>query len=195
MRRAWELVQRHPGVRAARYELSLYRDLARWMRGRVEVPAGAAALPHQPGRLQMLGFLTAIMLVEIVAVHLLLPPGTVRIVAFVVSVWGVVFVWALVASERVRPSYVTDEEIVLRRGRKVFAAVPRETVAAVRRDRSFASDVALGDGELALGGPAGTDLFLELREPVDAAHDTYPWQKVRTEPVTRLRFYAGGVEL
>lgn len=62
-------------------------------------------------------------------------------------------------------------------------------------DDRFASDVALGDGELALGGPAGTDVLLDLREPVDAAHDTYPWQKARTEPVTRVRFYAGQTAL
>ncbi|EFK53928.1 hypothetical protein HMPREF0291_11585 [Corynebacterium genitalium ATCC 33030] len=38
-----------------------------------------------------------------------------------------------------------------------------------------------------------TDTQIILLEPVRATEDTYPWQKKRTAPVTRIRFYAGGV--
>lgn len=192
MRRVWSFLQRHPAVRFGRYEWSLYRDLVRWARGRVLIPDEATPLPHPPGRLQMLGFLTAIMLVELVVVHLLLPAGAWRVVALLVSIWGIVFIWALIASERVRPSYVSETELALRRGRRVFAVIPRASIALVQRDRTFASEVAIGNSELVLGGPAGTDTLVELARPVDAAHDGYPWQKTRTEPVTRVRLHAGG---
>ena len=57
MRRVWALMRRHPAVRFWRYEMGLYRDFVRWVRGRVVVPDGATVLPHQPGRLQMVGSL------------------------------------------------------------------------------------------------------------------------------------------
>lgn len=139
----------------------------------------------------MLGFLTAVIAVELVVVHLLLPEGPLRLVALLLSVWGIVFVWSLIASERIRPSYATGAELVLRRGKRVFASVPYDAVDAVRRDRSFASDVEVADGVLVVGGPAGTDTLVELSRPVEAAQDGYPWQKVRTVPVTRVRFHAG----
>ncbi|MCQ4618795.1 hypothetical protein KBX17_04820 [Corynebacterium sp. CCUG 65737] len=187
------LAAKHPAVRAGRYELGLYRDLIRWARGRTDVPEGAKPLPHPPGRLQMLSFLTAVLLIELVAVHLLLPSGTVQLIALLLSLWGIVFVWGLVASERVRPSYIDDQQLVLRRGRKVFATVPLALVSKWNASRSYETDVTAHDGQLTIGGSAGTDTQIILLETVPAAEDTYPWQKKRTQPVRRVRFYAGGV--
>lgn len=140
----------------------------------------------------MVGFLTAVMLIEIVVVHFLLPAGVVRVVALVLSVWGLVFVWSMIAGERVRPGYVNDRELVLRRGKKVFAVVLLIDVSVVRRDRTFEAEVAVGGGELVVGGPVGTNVVLELRSPVAAARDRYPWQKPVWEDVSRVRFYSGG---
>ncbi|WP_301924594.1 hypothetical protein [Corynebacterium glaucum] len=172
--------------------MGLYRDFVRWVRGRVVVPDGATVLPHQPGRLQMVGFLTAVMLIEIVVVHFLLPAGVVRVVALVLSVWGLVFVWSMIAGERVRPGYVDDCELVLRRGKKVFAVVPLTDVSDVRSDRTFEAEVVVGGGELVVGGPVGTDVVLELWSPVAASRDRYPWKKPVWEDVDRVRFYSGG---
>ena len=188
-----QLVRRHPAIRAAQYEWSLYRDLWRWARGRTLVPGSAEALPHQPGRLQLVAMFTVVILIEIVVVHLLLPEGALRILALLLSVWGIVFIWALIASERIRPSYSDSEHVVLRRGRKIFADIPRELIAKQSHSRSHAAETVVSDGELTLGGPAGTDTLLTLRTPIDAAEDTYPWQKKRTQPVSRVRFYSGGV--
>lgn len=140
----------------------------------------------------MLGFLTAVLLIELVAVHFLLPAGVLRMVALVLSVWGLVFVWAMIAGERVRPGYVDDRELVLRRGKKVFAVVPLADVSNVRRDRTFEAEVAVSGGELVVGGPVGTDVVVELLSPVAAARDGYPWQKPVWEDVDRVRFYSGG---
>ena len=133
MTKVLQLVRRHPAIRAAQYEWSLYRDLWRWARGRTLVPGSAEALPHQPGRLQLVAMFTVVILIEIVVVHLLLPEGALRILALLLSVWGIVFIWALIASERIRPSYSDSERVVLRRGRKIFADIPpgthREAIA------------------------------------------------------------------
>ena len=180
-------------MRAAQYEWSLYRDLWRWARGQTLVPGSAEALPHQPGRLQLVAMFTVVILIEIVVVHLLLPEGALRILALLLSVWGIVFIWALIASERIRPSYSDSERVVLRRGRKIFVDIPRELIAKQSHSRSHAAETVVSDGKLTLGGPAGTDTLLTLRTPIDAAEDTYPWQKKRTQLVSRVRFYSGGV--
>ena len=61
----------------------------------------------------MVGMLSAVMSVEMVCVHLLLPVGTIRLLALVISLWGLAFMWAALASERAYPSYVTDDEPVV----------------------------------------------------------------------------------
>ena len=185
----WRCVERHPGFRLAKYELGLYRDLWRWMRGQTLLPVGAEALPHPPGRLQMLGFITAILLVEMVVVHLLLPAGVLRIVALLLSLWAIIFVWGLIAAERIRPSYVTEDLTVLRRGKTIFVEVPMAFVRTTQADRTFESAVILSNDELIVGGPAGTDTLLDLSEPVQASPDRYPWQRVRSMEVTKVRFY------
>lgn len=193
MTKLLQLLWRHPGVRAARYEWSLYRDLWRWSRGQILVPDSAVVLPHQPGRLQLVGMFSVVILIELVVMHLLLPEGVLRVIALLISVWGLVFIWALIGSERIRPSYIDSERVVLRRGRKVFADIPLELIAKRSRSRGHAAETVIVDAELTLGGPAGTDTLLTLHTPIDAAEDTYPWQKKRTQPVSRVRFYSGDV--
>lgn len=189
--RAITLLKKHPAYRVAKFELGLYRDLGRWIRGRCLVPDSASPLPHPPGRLQMLGFVTAVLAIEMVVVHLLLPAGLVRLVALLLSLWAVVWVWSLIAGERIRPSYEGPDALVLRRGRTVFAEVPALLVAQRRTERTFASDIEIEGNTLTVGGSGGTDTLLELSEPIEAAGDRYPWQKAKTAPVTRVRFYAG----
>ena len=189
MANVWRFVKKHPGFRLAKYEVGLYLDLWRWMRGQTLIPTGAVALPHPPGRLQMLGFLTAVLVVEMIVVHLLLPAGVLRILALLLSLWAIIFVWGLIAAERIRPSYVTDELTVLRRGNTVFVEVPMALVRSKRADRTFESAIVIREGEITVGGPAGTDTLLLLSEPVQASPDRYPWQRALTTEVTKVRFY------
>ena len=189
MASTWRFVEKHPGCRLAKYEVGLYQDLWRWMRGQTLIPTGAVALPHPPGRLQMLGFITVVLEVEMVAVHLLLPGGVLRIVALLLSLWAIIFVWGLIAAERIRPSYATEDLTVLRRGKTVFVEVPMALVRNKRADRTFESAVVLCNGELTVGGPAGTDTLLDLSESIEASPDRYPWQRGRWAAVTKVRFY------
>lgn len=189
MANVWRFVEKHPGFRLAKYEVGLYLDLWRWMRGQTLIPTGAVALPHPPGRLQMLGFLTAVLVVEMIVVHLLLPAGVLRILALLLSLWAIIFVWGLIAAERIRPSYVTNELTVLRRGNTVFVEVPMALVRSKRADRTFESAIVIREGEITVGGPAGTDTLLLLSEPVQASPDRYPWQRALTTEVTKVRFY------
>ncbi|MBE7364764.1 hypothetical protein INS43_06140 [Corynebacterium aurimucosum] len=190
MDRIWGFLGKQLGFRLARYELSLYRDLWRWIRGETLLPAGAQALPHPPGRLQMLGFVTAVLVVEMVVVHLILPAGAVRVVALLLSLWAIIFVWGLIAAERIRPSYISDDATVLRRGKTVFAEIPTAVVQHKSVDRSFTSAIEIRDGELTVGGPAGTDTLLQLSSPVMATPDRYPWQRPQPMEVDKVRFFS-----
>lgn len=194
MDRIWGFLGKHPGFRLAKYEFSLYRDLWLWIRGETLLPAGAQALPHPPGRLQILGFVTAVLVVEMVVVHLILPTGVVRVVALLLSLWAIIFVWGLIAAERIRPSYISDDVTVLRRGRTVFAEIPTAIVQNKSVDRSFASEIEIRDGELTVGGPAGTDTLLQLSAPVMATPDRYPWQRPQPMEVDRVRFFSAARE-
>ena len=73
----------------------------------------------------------------------------------------------------------------------MFAEVPALLVAQRRTEKTFASDIEVEGNTLTVGGSGGTDTLLELSEPIEAAGDRYPWQKAKTAPVTRVRFYAG----
>lgn len=142
----------------------------------------------------MLGFVTAVLVVEMVVVHLILPAGVVRVVALLVSLWAIIFVWGLIAAERIRPSYISDDVTVLRRGRTVFAEIPTAVVQHKCVDRSFASAIEIRDGELTVGGPAGTDTLLQLSAPVMATPDRYPWQRPQPMEVDRVRFFSAARE-
>lgn len=187
-------LSKHPGYRLLRHELELYRDTWKWFRGRVDVPTGARLLPYPAGRVQMVGMLSAVMSVEMVCVHLLLPVGTIRLLALVISLWGLAFMWAALASERVYPSYVTDDEVVLRRGRHIFATIPMHCVEQARLRRTFASGITVEGAELVVGGPSGTDTELSLTVPIQASKDTFFWQRSVPVAVTRVRFYSGSAK-
>ena len=191
MDKVLSLWKKHPGFRLARYELELYRDLLRWIRGHRLVPEDAEVLPHPPGRLQMLVSVISVLCVEMVVVHLLLPAGTVRLVALLLSIWGIVYVASLIGSERIRPSYVADDVTVLRRGKLVFAEIPASLIKQRHHQRTFASEVSIDSDTLTVGGAGGTDTLLELSEAIDVAGDRYPWQRPRMQPVTQIRYYAG----
>ncbi|WP_246819463.1 hypothetical protein [Corynebacterium sp. HMSC072A02] len=129
-----------------------------------------------------------------VVVHLILPAGVVRVVALLVSLWAIIFVWGLIAAERIRPSYISDDATVLRRGRTVFAEIPTAVVQHKSVDRSFASAIEIRDGELTVGGPTGTDTLLQLSSPVMATPDRYPWQRPQPMEVDRVRFFSAARE-
>lgn len=185
------LLRKHPGFRLAKYELGLYRDLIHWIRRETLIPEGAVAIPHQPGRLQMLGIVTGVLAIEAGVVHLVLPEGIIRVVALLLSLWALVFVWGLIAAERIRPSYFDDKTVVLRRGRTLFTEIPTTSVHSVTDSPSYTSAVEVADGVLTFGGPAGTDTLICLHEDVLAYPDRYPWQRPVPVRIKRIRYYRG----
>jgi hypothetical protein len=106
--------------RAVAFEVNLYRSLFRWVTRRPDVPPGAAVFPYVGAIATLLWAFVIVSAIELVAVHLLLPWATIRLVAELLGLSGLV--WMLG-----RPL-----EVPLRKG--------PETVVAIR----FHADDARG---------------------------------------------------
>ena len=147
----------------------LYYAFASWGR-RPNVPAGAQpiAIELNGGLLIGIGMALA---VETVALHL-----------FITSRWGPVPAWLLTATSlysllwlvgdfrarALRPTYVTDEAVVIRNGMRADAVIPRARVATVERV-TWRTLPAKGPDYLDVTRPAEPNVVLHLREPAEAA--------------------------
>ena len=74
-------------------------------------------------------------LVELPVVHLLLPWDTVRFVADVLSVWGLLWMVGFLAGMRVFPHLLDDQGLRVRHGTTLDLRIPWEAVATVRARR------------------------------------------------------------
>ena len=73
--------------------------------------------------------------IELVAVHLLLPWETVRLVLDIVSLWGLLWMFGLLASMKVYPHVLDDAGLHLRHGFHADLHVPWGAMAGVRARR------------------------------------------------------------
>jgi len=79
-------------------------------------------------------------LIELPIVHLLIPWDTVRLVADIVSIWGLLWMIGLLASVRVFPHLLDERELRVRYGASTDVRVPRDAIASVRARRGKADD-------------------------------------------------------
>jgi len=159
------------------FEFRMWRSLCRWI-ARRPVAAGPNAQPFgyaatvTPLLLAFIG----VSVVEIPILHFLLPWLAVRLVILAASVYGLLWMFGLLASLRVHPHVVSDDGIRLRNGVSLDLALDWEDVAAVRRrNRSLHSgrgaQVESSDAGLILnlGVMSQTNVDIVLREPVTFA--------------------------
>ncbi|MFI1459236.1 hypothetical protein [Nocardia carnea] len=155
-------------LRLLRNQARLYAGLWLWLRrttdrdSREQQPLtatrGVLALP--------MAFLAAT-LIEVVVLHLVIPWVWLGITLAVVSVWSLVFVFAVVIADIAYPHYVTGQEVVLRRSGRVVARVPLDRITAVAGCRRYNhTATAFEDGRLFLAGPDGATVDLTLNDPV-----------------------------
>lgn len=183
-----------PYWRMVAAEARTFASLGRWIARRPDVPEGAVAIGYSRGTLGMPLALAIAALIELVAVHLLVPWPVVRLVLDLLGVYGLLMVLGWLAGRIVRPHLIVGDELVLRSGPHICARVPLSAVADVRRDRRVsptdAGIHAIGDADgaeaLTLPGPDGTNLSIDLAQPVDSAVPAYPWFRPEPSEVTRL---------
>ncbi len=116
-----------------RLEIGIWRSLfllaARRVPGR---GPGVGTFPYAKEVSPLLYAFIGVSALELVVVHLILPWETVRTIALVLSLWGLLWMIGFLASLRVFPHLVGPDGLRVRYGTSVDVRVPWEAVADVR---------------------------------------------------------------
>lgn len=122
--------------RAVLFELRLYRSLVRWVTRRRDVPgSGAAAFGYAQAVTPVMWLWIFASAVEVPLVHVLIPWEAVRVVALVVSVWGLVWMVGLLAAMNVHPHLLGEDLLRVRHGASTDIRLPWEAVASMAVER------------------------------------------------------------
>lgn len=132
------VVRRLPGLArdALLFELALYRSLVRWITRRPDVPLSADPIGYARLVAPMLwlwifGSTLEVVAVEVVLRHVDQPwAAALRVPMLVLGVWGVVWMLGMMASYRVRPHLLSDNELCVRSGARTWLTVPLDAVVA-----------------------------------------------------------------
>lgn len=183
-----------PYLRMITFELGTLASLGRWIARRPDVPSGAVPIGYSRGTLGMPAALAVAALIELVALHLLIPWPTVRLVLDLLGVYALLVVLGMLAGRIVRPHLLTSDELILRSGPHVCARIPLDALVAARGDRRLSPTNAElvsepGREILALPGPDGTRLTLALARPVTATVPGMPWSSPPAREVTEVRLH------
>lgn len=158
-----------PLAPAVRAELRTYRALWLWAHGRRDVPPDGLALTAHRGTLALPAAFAIATLIELAALHLLVPWLWLQVTTAVVSVWSLLMLAGLVATGHTRPHYLTSTHLVLRHTGQQVAVIERDNIATLTRRRRYApTSAAAADGRLTLPTPDGTCIDMTLRAPIPA---------------------------
>ena len=178
--------------RAVVFELALYRSLLRWVTRRPDVQPGGVGFGYVGAVALLLWVFIGVSAVELVVVHVLLPWETVRLVADVLGIWGLVWMLGLAASYSVLPArrdgvrpadqagprHRPHGAVGGRRQRRRAGAQPRHVEGAPgrpRREQAVVLNVVMG---------SRTDVDVRLRRPMLVP------VRGGEESVTEIRLYA-----
>lgn len=174
--------------RAAELEATMWASLFRWIlrRPRATEP-GARTFGYTRTVAPVLFAFIGVSAVELPVLHFLLPWPTVRLIADIVSVYGLIWMFGLLASLRVNPHIVAASGLRLRGGGGLDVTIPWDYVASVRAaNRSQpGKDIQVNEGVLAIGVLKQTSVDVVFGQPT-----ILELPKGDTEPVTELRFAA-----
>lgn len=184
-----------PYLRMMTAEARTLASLGRWIARRPDVPAGAVPIGYSRGTLGIPIAMVVAALIELVAIHLLVPWPAVQLVLDLLGVYALIVVLGWLAGRIVRPHLLVSGELVLRSGPHVCARVPLDAIAVVRRDRRLSptdagiDDTADGTSALTLPGPDGTSVSIVLDRSVKASTAAFAWSRPGPGDVTELRLH------
>lgn len=127
-------------------EFRLYGTVVPWLLRRSDAPPRTAAFGYAGVIRPVLWAFIVVSAIEVVVLHVLIPWPVVRLIADVVSVWGLFWMVALTASLGTRPHLVGDGGLRIRYGVTADVTVPWDAVGAVaerRRSREKSRAVQL----------------------------------------------------
>ena len=172
-----------------RYEMALWLALYRWIFRRPErLPPGSVSFSNAGSASTLLAAFIVVSAIEIPVLHLLLPWTVARIIAWIVGVYGLLWMIGLMATMRVYPHVVGESGVRIRKSISLDLTVPWDDIRSIRsRGRSLPPGGAtqFEDGVLSYGMAGGTTVDLVLEEPV-----TLPDKQTQGEPVKEIRFHA-----
>ncbi|WP_432986008.1 PH domain-containing protein [Dactylosporangium sp. CA-233914] len=173
--------------KVAAVEGNMWRTLFRWMLRRPAHGPGAAAFGYSRPLNAVLWAFIIVSAVETVAFHIILPWPVVRLVVDILSVYGLVWMFGIVAGYKIHLHVVDEQGVRLRHGFFIDVLIPWEDIADVRPRRKFlagSGTVQVESDSVNIVVSGQTNLEIELRRPV-----AVPLKKV-DGPVQRVRFYA-----
>ena len=177
--------------RAVTFELALYRSLFRWVTRRPDIPADAVAFTYVGPVAALLWVFVVVSAIELFVLHVLLPWETVRIVADILGVWGLVWMLGLLASFKVYQHLVTESGLRIRNGVSTDLTVSWDAVATIGvrergRDKSRALQLDRDEAGTVLNVVIGsrTNVDVKLRRPLVVPLRT------GEESIVELRLYA-----
>lgn len=127
------LLRRLPGLlwHLVVLEVSMYRNLLRWVARRPSVSAGDEPVGYARLVTPVMWLWIFASAAEIPVAHVLLPWHTVRIVLIVLGVWGLVWMLGLLAGLHIYPHLLTPSSLRVRNGASVDIDVPWTAIASV----------------------------------------------------------------
>lgn len=157
--------------RLALTELRLYAAVLPWLLRRKDVPPGAEPWPYAALVTPVLWLWVFGSATEVVVLHLVLPWETVRLVADVLGIWGLVWMVGLLASYRVKPHLLLPDRLHVRNGVLHDVCVPtRDILSAVAKEVELPSAVRSlqvtqdgGAQHVSVGVSGQTNVLLTLR--------------------------------
>jgi len=176
--------------RAIAFEIAQYRSLFRWVSGRPDVPTGAVPFAYIGAISALLWVFVVVSAIELVALHLLIPWETIRLLADILSLWGLIWMFGFMAGFKVHPHLVTDAGLRIRTGSGHDIAVPWDAVEAVTlrertldKSRTLHVDRDEQGATLSVAVGSRTNVDVTLGRPLLVPLRTGP------ESVTAVRFY------
>lgn len=163
------LVAEEPLLRPVAFEIRAFQSLILALAGRRRVPEGSVPFGYTRGMMTLPVALAVVSLVEVLVVHLLVPWLWLRILLLLLSVWGMLFLFGLLATRVVHPHFVGGDVLHIRWGRTTVLTAPLSAVAAaVRHAHHTDSHPRAEDGLLVLSQFQSTNVRLRFTDPVPA---------------------------
>lgn len=171
-------------LKVIRFELNLWRSLYLWARRRVRGQGpGDQPIPYAAAISTMMWAFTVVNCVEIVALHIIIPWETVRLLADLAGIYTLLWIIGLLAAMKVHPHLVTASGLRVRYAASIDFTLPWEAIArAGTRIRSVEGIRTMRfDGDaVSIAISSQTNVDLALHEPV----------MVQGRPVTEVRLFA-----
>ncbi|MEU0984715.1 hypothetical protein ABZ488_36565 [Streptomyces griseus] len=157
-----------PVAKAVGMELGLMRSTWRWIRRRPDVAPGQQPMSYGGEIRPIMWVMIFLTPLEIVAIELLLPWATARIVLLILAIYGTVWVLGFLGALTSRPHVLGDGHLTLRFVHFTSISVPLggEVSATMARHSGYKKSVNIKDGILAMPIGDSTNMVVKLSNSV-----------------------------